>query len=1052
MECRLKQLTVCHVNIRGLNDHKLSAIKANLLDQYDIITLSETFLSNNSCIDLSIPGFHDIIRKDRASFGGGVAVYVKNNLSYTRAIEYECYGIECIWLKLITCDGTILMCTVYRPPSNRQFWEHFEASIDLVKSASSTKHLLILGDINADPCTPDGNRLHELCVNYNLTCHIDVPTRITQTSQSCLDQIITNMPNFVRETNVHPPLSNNDHCTVSVKLSFKLTKDEPYYRHIWLYDKGDFDGLRDSIAHYDWDVCFASNNVNTMCEMWTDTLLNLARTFIPNKMVLVRPNDKPWYTNELRLLKRKIDRLYKSLRATLSVDSNEKWQMYYSLRNTYKMKIKEAVNEYNERFNVGLGDSSINDKKWWTTVNKLLGKSKDDSVPPMYDSVTDSHITKSIDKAEYFNKYFLSHNRIDASNSELPEFTHVGSDVHVLEIIQVTEEEVLDQIKALKIGKATGPDNISAKILKEAGLTIVPSLTRLINICLSTSIVPDMWKKAHVIPIHKQGDRHIFSNYRPISLLSVVSKILEKVVFKHVYNYFYATDLLSSHQSGFRPGDSTVNQLAYLYHTFCQAIDAKKDIKIVFCDVSKAFDKVWHKGLLYKLHKTGVRGRLLSWFENYLSQRLQRVVIKGQHSSWGGIEAGVPQGSVLGPLLFLVYINDLVDEVDCAIKLFADDTTLYVTFDDQDACAVSLNTNLTKIKKWADTWLVNFNPTKTECMTISLKRNVVKIPVCYDNKPLTDVNQHKHLGVTFNNKLTWNDHIQSLLLRISKLKDVMFYLKNKLARSTLEHIYKSFVRPKLEYASIVWADCSESNKMLLERCQSAFARVVTGARKGTSSVLLYKEVNWPSLEDRRRESILIFMHKLFYGNCPEYLGSLLPEHNVTSQYNLRQSHSIPHVMARTEKYRKSLIPMGVRLWNNLPLNIQSLEDLGEFKKAICTTSSKNTLYNIGLRKFQIIHAQLRMGCSTLSSHLFDIHVKDSPNCFTCNVKEDCEHFFLYCNLYRSARRHLSDVVNKHGSFNIQTLLYGDPCKCFEDNVKIFEAVHNFIHESGRFYM
>ena len=698
----------------------------------------------------------------------------------------------------------------------------------------------------------------------------------------------------------------------------------------------------------------------------------------------------------------------------------KKWQLYNSLRNTYKLKINEAVKEYNERLNVSLGGSNVNDKKWWTTVNQLLGNSKDDSVPSMYDSVSDSPISQAKDKAEYFNEYFLSHNRIDASNSDLPEFIHDGKDFQDgLEIIQVTEQEVLDQIKALKTGKATGPDNISPRILKEAGIAIVPSLTRLINLCLSTSVVPDMWKKANVIPIHKHGDKHVFANYRPISLLSVVSKILEKVVFKHVYNYFHTTDLLSSHQSGFRPGDSTVNQLAYLYNTFCQAIDAKKDIKIVFCDVSKAFDKVWHKGLLYKLHRTGIRGRLLSWFNNYLTQRMQRVVIKGQHSSWGCIEAGVPQGSVLGPLLFLVYINDLVDEVDCAIKLFADDTTLYVTVDDQDACTLSLNTNLDRINKWADTWLVNFNPQKTECMTLSLKRNVASIPVCYNSTPLTDVNQHKHLGVTFNNKLTWNDHIRALLSRVSKLKDVMYYLKNRLDRSTLEIIYKSFVRPKLEYASIIWADCSESDKMLLERCQNTFARFVTGARKGTSSVLLYKAVNWPSLEERRRQSILIFMHKLFYGYCPEYLSTLLPEHNTSSNYNLRQSNSIPPVMARTEKYKKSLIPMGIRLWNNLPPNIQSMENVGEFKKAICTTLPKNTLYYIGLRKFQIIHAQLRMRCSVLASHLYDLHVKESPNCFTCNVKEVCEHFFFHCELYRYPHYHLFEVVDKISTCNIQ---------------------------------
>ena len=229
MDNKLKQLSVCHVNIRGLNEHKLSAIKANLTDQYDIITLSETFLSENSKVNLDLPGFHDIIRKDRATFGGGVAVYVKSNLSYMRKVEFESQGIESIWLVLNTCDGPVLLCNVYRLPSKREFWDCFEENLEYVKSVSKADHLLILGDMNADFETPDGKRLHDICLHYNLTYHIKLPTRVTQTSQSCLDQIITNMPNFVIESNVHPPVSTNDHCTVSVKLRFKVPKEDPYY-------------------------------------------------------------------------------------------------------------------------------------------------------------------------------------------------------------------------------------------------------------------------------------------------------------------------------------------------------------------------------------------------------------------------------------------------------------------------------------------------------------------------------------------------------------------------------------------------------------------------------------------------------------------------------------------------------------------------------------------------------------------------------------------------------------------------------------------------------
>ena len=253
-----------------------------------------------------------------------------------------------------------------------------------------------------------------------------------------------------------------------------------------------------------------------------------------------------------------------------------------------------------------------------------------------------------------------------------------------LDFIVATEEEVNDLLKCIDTTKATGPDGISPKLLYEAGASIVPSLTKLINLSLSTSKVPNYkdWKIANVIPLFKKGDKHERNNYRPVSLLSCVSKILERIVFKHLFNYLREHGLLSKDQSGFQPGDSTVNQLSFLYHFLAEALDQKKDVHIVFCDIKKAFDRVWHKGLIYKLRKIGISGTLLLWFMDYLNDRHQRVVVRGQQSEVGSIKAGVPQGSVLGPLLFLIYIDDITLVTETKMKLFADDTSLYIEFDD----------------------------------------------------------------------------------------------------------------------------------------------------------------------------------------------------------------------------------------------------------------------------------------------------------------------------------------------------------------------------------
>ena len=217
------------------------------------------------------------------------------------------------------------------------------------------------------------------------------------------------------------------------------------------------------------------------------------------------------------------------------------------------------------------------------------------------------------------------------------------------------------------------------------------------------------------------GNAASVSNYRPISLLSCLEKVPERVIFKHLYNHFRDNDILSPLQSGFTPGDSTTNQLTFPYNTFCKALDSGKEVCVVFCDVSKAFDRVWHKGLLCKLRAAGITGSLQFWLSSYLSERRQRVILPGTQSDWNYIHAGVPQGSILGPLLFLLYINDIVNDIESNIRLFADDTSLFLVVDNPNTAAETLNTDLEKITEWAKTWLVKFNPAKTESLLTSRK-------------------------------------------------------------------------------------------------------------------------------------------------------------------------------------------------------------------------------------------------------------------------------------------------------------------------------------------
>ena len=323
--------------------------------------------------------------------------------------------------------------------------------------------------------------------------------------------------------------------------------------------------------------------------------------------------------------------------------------------------------------------------------------------------------------------------------------------------------------------------------------------------------MPNIWKEANVSSIHKKNDPSDVSNYRPIFLLSTISKVLDKIVNKYLFNFFPDNNVITAFQSGFVliVCDSTVDQLIDIYNTFCKALDEGKEVRAIFCDISKAFDRVWHKGLLFKLKSAGVCGSLLTWFSDYLNDRKQKVVLPGASSSWTSVKAGVPQGSILRPLLFLLYINNIVEDINSSIRLFADDTRLYIIVDDHIQAAEQLNLDLAKIHHWADKWLMTFNPGNSESILLSGKHNKpYHPPVLLNQTQIAEVNSHKHLGIIFSNDCTWHEHLELVKSKAWKRINIMCKLKFQLDRKSLQTIYFSFLRPLLEYANVVWNNCT----------------------------------------------------------------------------------------------------------------------------------------------------------------------------------------------------------------------------------------------------
>lgn len=1041
------KFSLVHYNVQSLMSKK--DILFSELHHFDVISITETWLDNRtSDQDAELPGYNTYRRDRIGDNHGGICVYVNNNIFSKRRNDLELRDVECIWVEILTHNKKVLIGTFYRPPNSHSMTlTSIENSVGLAID-TNIENILITGDFNLDMRTDRSSRkISDICQQYSLSQIISEPTHFTETSSSLIDLILTTNTRHVLLSGVGDPFLDQSvryHCPVYCVLNFNKVKSNSYTRPIWLYDRGNYQSMNIEIANKDWDS-IKHADINIYAKNLTEYLSQVAKNHIPNKTIKINQSDPSWLSSNIKKLMRKRKRLYDKYRKTKRISDFEK---YKQIRNKINNEIRRAKQNETRKLADRLQDNTLTAKDWWRTLKPLIKPSENSSIPPLMKN--NKLYSDNISKAEILNGQFCEQTKLNDDNVSLPNsnFDHINS----LESITISRPEVECTLKSLATGKAAGPDGVNNRLLKELSHTLSSPLCDLFNYSLSSGTFPDVWKQANVTPIYKGNDASDPSNYRPISLLSSIGKVLEKIVHKHLFNFFHDNNVLTTLQSGFVPGDSTVNQLVDLYNTFCKALDDGKEVRAIFCDISKAFDRVWHRGLIFKLKSVGIDGRLLSWLTDYLDNRTQRVVLPGATSNWKNINAGVPQGSILGPLLFLIYINDIVENINSKIRLFADDTSLYLVVDNPVTSAEQLNSDMSKIKEWASKWLVTFNPSKTESLVFSRKHyKPVHPPIIFDNQIINEVNSHKHLGLTFSTDCTWHNHLIQLKTKAWYRINIMRKLKYVLDRQSLQTIYFTFIRPLLEYADVVWDNCTQYEANELEKIQIEAARIVTGTTKLVSHSLLYSETGWEALSSRRNKHKLTLFYKMSANLSPAYLSSLLPSTTGANvQYNLRNAANIQTVHANSQLYFNSFLPSTIRCWNELPLETRSASSVASFKQTLNSNLIiPPSYFYIGNRADQIQHARLRTKCSSLKQHLFLKNIIDSPLCI-CGKIEDTEHFLFDCRLYHGIRQEMTRSLLRICRPSVNILLYGDTNLSYDDNRQIFKIVHEFITKSKRF--
>ena len=777
----------------------------------------------------------------------------------------------------------------------------------------------ITGDFNAHSqlwypdgvSTPEGNEIETRISALGLYQIIKEPTNFElNKNPSCIDLIITDQPNLILDSGTRPSHDLRcHHQIIYCKTNFNLPPPPPFEREVWYYNRADKDLLQRSMSNFPWNQHLNLNHdPNWQSKEFNKIFLNIMSNFIPHESKKILPRDNPWITKPIKDMIKKKNRLYSNYKRH-GFQQNDKIRLD-NFRLECQQAVQNAKNAYLRNLGCKLHNNHTSGKIYWKILNKVINRSKAPKVPPLF--VENKFILNCKEKATLFTNYFCKQCTPVTTGSVLPALTYKTNER--LQQFPISTNDIVSLVCKLNPNKAAGSDGISAQMLLLCGDSVALPLQIIFNNVLLTGIYPSIWKLANVTPIHKKNDKQIISNYRPISLLPICSKIFEKIIFNHLYNFFNTNNLITNKQSGFRPGDSTINQLLDLVDSIHQSFDAYPtlEVRAVFMDISKAFDKVWHDGLIFKLKQNGVSGSLLKLFEDYLSNRKQRVVLNGSASDYKDIRAGVPQGSVLGPLLFLIYINDLEENIKSQIRFFADDTMLFSTVEKNPATTANeLNQDLETISQWAYQWKMEFNPDPTKQATellFSCKKNPpIHPPLFFNGSVVTKVNEQKHLGLILDEKLSFRSHVNEKITKTKKIIGMIRHLSKYLPIKTLVLMYKSLVRPHFDYGDIIFHippqnngafgnNNANGNRQLnvlmakIESVQYQATLAITGTWQGTSKIKLYKELGLESLSDRRSVNRVLQIFKIKNNLTPEYLREQLPPLHV--QNNL---HANPNL-------------------------------------------------------------------------------------------------------------------------------------------------------------
>lgn len=866
---------------------------------------------------------------DRNRHGGGVLFYIKDKWSITNVKSDE--NLEFLSLNIKQLNSpTFKTGVVYRPPDSVVKWySDFESSIENL--TTQNENIIIMGDFNIDHLKED--RMKLLMRTYNLTQIINEPTRVTQDTRTLIDHIYVTNESSYCTTGVIPIGISDHHLTYTIRKKNKCGTNKHTTIRYRDYKHLDEEKLLEDMKNIDWESIKQMTDANEMWTFFKNSLIKVFDNHLPYKEKRINARSEQWINDDILTEMRHRDYLHIQ---ALKTNSENDWALYKYSRNTVVSKIREAKKIFIDEV---IEQVSMKPKDMWTRLKQFI-PSKSKNCNTSYLEVDELTITENSDIANAFNDFFCSigHNLGIHFDNSLPDMEQLMPN-DSFSIPKMTENFVKKEISGMCTAKATGLDNISVKFLRLTADVIVNALTFVLNFSIETNDFVNEWKSARVTPIFKSGDNHIVNNYRPVSVLPIVSKIIERHVFNAFYDYLSNNKLITNCQSGFRPKHSCETALNSLVDRWLKHIDDGKLTGVLFIDLSKAFDTVNHNVLLYKLKAFGICENSLLWFKSYLCNRKQCVGWNGILSKSQNITIGIPQGSILGPLFFILYVNDYPKCLNYShATIYADDTSQDVSDKSVDIIEYKLKEDLICAMEWMKNNKLTMNLKKTQCMligTIQRLSKCRKLCIEVNNVIIETVDVAKLLGVNIDCSLTWSYHIDCLTKKISKKIGVLGRLKSFMSSFALLKVYNSVIFPHFNYCCTIWSSAKNAaNIDKIFKLQKRAARIILKEKcVMTPSVVLFNKLKWMPMPDYfvYRKAILVF--KSLNHLVPEYLNVFKYVHQISTRSTRQSSHNLLYIpKSKTEYYKKSFVISGSYLWNDLDENLKICTTIESFKQ------------------------------------------------------------------------------------------------------------------------